>query len=257
MKLEHGDFTKLAKHYHHRPGYSEVLLKALLSLTKFPADKLSVVDVGAGTGKLTKQLCQLGIKSLKAVEPNDAMRGEGQEYTRGLDIQWLKGSGEDTALPDCSFDWALMGSSFHWVDLKRGLKEFHRILRPGGIFTILWNPRDLSGSDLQSKIDSKIKEIVPELKRVSSGGAKVTREWDKELVSTGQFRDVLFMEAKHSEVMSRDRYLGVWESVNDVQVQAGSERWQTIIDMINSETSGLTEIVVPYFTRAWTVWRVD
>ncbi|MBY0358230.1 MAG: class I SAM-dependent methyltransferase [Candidatus Obscuribacterales bacterium] len=256
MKLKHGDFTELAQHYHHRPGYSEIVLKALLHLSKHPDGKLDVVDVGAGTGKLTRQLCELGIKSLKAIEPNPAMRANGQEYTKEFSLQWLEGSGEATNLPSASVDWVLMGSSFHWVNLERGLSEFHRILRPGGMLTILWNPRDLSSSELQLKIDSKIKEIVPEIKRVSSGSAKTTREWDKELISTGQFRDVLFMESKHCEIMSQERYLGAWHSVNDIQVQAGSERWQMILDTIKKETNGLSEVVVPYLTRAWTAWRV-
>jgi len=253
--LEHGNFTKLAADYRNRPGYSQHLLKAILAL--HPSQpKLAVADVGAGTGKLTKQLCDLGVSSVVAVEPNDAMREEGIIYTAGMAAQWKKGSGESTTLPDHSADWVLMGSSFHWVNLEQGLAEFHRILRPGGIFTAVWNPRDLERSALQSKIDTRVKEMVPNLKRVSSGGSS-TQDWFTLMVSTGKFRDPLFMEARHEEVMSPERYMGVWNSVNDIQVQAGPQRWQEILQMIETEIKGLDEIVVPYATRAWTAWRVD
>ncbi len=143
-ELEHGNFTKLAADYVHRPGYSQQLLKAILAVHRASHETSTIVDVGAGTGKLTKQLSEFGANSLTAVEPNDAMRAEGIEYTKGLNVHWKKGAGENTTLPDRMADWVLMGSSFHWVDLEQGLAEFHRILRPGGMFTAVWNPRDSS-----------------------------------------------------------------------------------------------------------------
>ena len=131
LEVEHGNFTKLASDYRHRPGYSQQLLKAILAEQRAHRQVSTIVDVGAGTGKLTKQLRALEVDSLTAVEPNDAMREAGIEYTDGLDVQWKKGSGESTTLPDQFADWVLMGSSFHWVDLEKGLAEFHRILKTG------------------------------------------------------------------------------------------------------------------------------
>ena len=254
--LEHGNFTKLATDYRHRPGYSQQLLRAILAVHRETHNVSAIADVGAGTGKLTKQLCELAADSVVAVEPNDAMRSEGVEFTNGLlNVQWLKGSGENTTLPDNSVDWVLMGSSFHWVDLAQGLSEFNRILRPGGAFTAVWNPRDLERSALQAKIDARVKEMIPDLKRVSSGGPTSSKDWLTLLVSTGKFKDAIFMEARHEEKMSPARYMGVWNSVNDMQVQAGPERWPQILDMIQAEIAGLDVVVVPYATRAWTAWR--
>lgn len=255
--LQHGNFTNLAANYHNRPGYSPLVLKTLLALHDTEKSKLRLADVGAGTGKLTKQLNELGVGSVVAVEPNDSMREEGIKYTDGLGVKWIKGSGEITNLPDASVDGLLMASAFHWVKLAEGLAEFRRVLRPGGMFTALWNPRDLERAPLQAKIDTRIKEMVPELKRVSSGGPTSAQDWFSLLTSTNQFRDVLFLEAKHEEVMTPERYMGIWHSVNDIQVQAGPERWRQILEMIEAEISGLNEIRAAYSTRAWTVWRVD
>lgn len=247
----------MAEHYHHRAGYSNLVLESIMLLLKRPAKEIRIADIGAGTGKLTQHLAALKPQSLVAVEPNDAMRECGKSYTEGLNVSWLEGSGESTNLPDNSVDWVLMGSSFHWVDLEKGLTEFHRILAPGGIFTAIWNPRDLESSQIQRDIDNQIRQMLPELKRVSSGASGQTKDWFSALVSTKQFKDVLFMEAKFEEKMSQERYLGLWNSVNDIQAQAGPELWQEIMEMIRSRIKGMDEITAPYLTRAWTAWKTN
>ncbi|MCP3902005.1 MAG: class I SAM-dependent methyltransferase [Planctomycetes bacterium] len=253
MKL--GDFTKLAQSYRYRTGYSLTVLR-YLAPEPIPG-AFRVADVGAGTGKLTENLVQIGLRGF-AVEPNEAMRAEGIR-TLGDDdhFAWSEGAGEVTGLPDASVDWVLMGSSFHWTDRPCALAEFHRILRPGGRFTALWNPRDLASSEFHMGIEAKIREIVPELKRVSSGSRQCTEDLDEVLVSTGHFRDLVFMEAPHAVHATPERYVGAWRSVNDIQAQAGAERFEAIMRMIETEIRGMDAIEVPYRTRAWTVHRVD
>lgn len=250
--MKQGDFTTLAKSYINRPGYSLEILKQLAALAGYPRDPFNVADVGAGTGKLTENLLDLGF-DVVCVEPNDAMRAEGVRHTGPRGVTWHAGSGEDTSLPGESVDWVLMASSFHWTDPAKSLPEFHRILRPGGYFTALWNPRDLSRSPLQKRIDSRIRDMVPTLKRKSSGSAAYTKDLDQILVSTGHFEDVSFLEGPFDEVMPKARYMGAWRSVNDIQAQAGPERFAEIMAMIESEIEALDEVVMPYLTRSWTV----
>ena len=57
--------------------------------------------------------------------------------------------------------------------------------------------------------------------------------------------------------MSKERYIGAWRSVNDIQVQAGPERFASIISEIENKAKNLDEIEVPYKTRSWTVRRKD
>ena len=114
--MKQGDFTEMAKHYHNRPAYSPFLLSKLIACIneRGLANKdLKVVEVGAGTGKLTELLARDFHLNVTAVEPNDAMRAEGEKATQGLSIKWLKGSGESTNLPSNSADWLIMASSFH------------------------------------------------------------------------------------------------------------------------------------------------
>lgn len=255
--MKQGDFSKLAKQYINRPAYSELLLINILKTIDYTHKKnnFQIVEVGAGTGKLTKMLLEIGLNVI-AIEPNDAMREEGILYTKDYNsIKWIKGSGEETSLDSNIADWVIMASSFHWTDHNKSLPEFARILKENGYFTAIWNPRNIKISKFHTKIEQNIKNIVPELKRVSSG-SQSTKEWEYILTSTNNFKNCIFMETDHVENMSKDRYLGAWHSVNDIQSQAGTERWKEIIEMIENETRDLDIIKVPYKIRAWTVKKI-
>lgn len=256
--MQQGDFTKVAKHYHNRPAYSEMLLKKLIACIndeQKPLNELQVVEVGAGTGKLTKMLDEMGLNVL-AVEPNDNMREEGIKYTQNTNIKWQKGSGEETGVTSNYADWVIMASSFHWTDPKKSLPEFKRILKSsaggGAYFTAIWNPRNIIEGSLFYDIEEEIKRIVPELNRVSSGSQNV-KKWEDILVSTGDFEDCFFLESDYIETMDKARYLGAWHSVNDIQAQAGESRWNEILSMIEDKIKDMDIIQIPYKIRAWSV----
>ncbi len=230
--LLQGDFTGLAKNYHHRAGYSLTVLSALASHVGAGRDGFIFADVGAGTGKHTENLLEMGLSGY-AVEPNDAMREEGERRCHAPDrLAWSNGQAESTGLPSSSVRWVLMGSSFHWADPALAIPEFHRILKPDGFLSVLWNPRDLEKSILEQRIEKQISRLVPELRRVSSGGAKYTQGLEEKLTLGGYFDDVIFMEAPHQVMMDKGRYRGLWQSVNDVRAQAGEARFKQILQAI-------------------------
>lgn len=249
--MRQGDFSRLAKNYIHRTGYSLSVLTALYRYALLDPGKTITADVGAGTGKLTENLIELGFKGF-AIEPNDAMRKEGLKNCKNHPFVWSKGSGEQTGLPDKCADWVLMGSSFHWTDSQKALAEFHRILRPGGFFVALWNPRDIEQSSFHMEIENWIHQQI-DMKRVSSGSSRYTKELDQILVKGGYFKNLIFVEAPHSVEMSKERYIGAWKSVNDIQAQAGKKKFQEIIAYIEAKINDKTCIVMPYKTRAWMV----
>lgn len=257
MKL--GDFTMLAQEYHNRPGYSENVLNVIRNhiCAVLHKDTLTVTDVGAGTGKLTENLINIGLHGF-AVEPNDAMRTEGMRLFQGKSaFVWMKGAAERVPLSDQSTDWITMGSAFHWTDTELALKEFHRILRPNGFFTAVWNPRDIESSPLHKRIEQKIYEMVPNLNRVSSGSRTHMKDMDSKLLSTPFFQNLFLIEAKHEIIMTKERYLGAWRSVNDIHSQAGDELFGEILKMIANEIAAFETITVPYITRAFTVQSVE
>lgn len=251
--MKHGDFTELAKFYVDRPGYSLELLKMIRNhiMKAQKVEEVCAADVGAGTGKLTENLAQIGVKGF-AVEPNDAMREEGIKLFNKQDtFVWSKGSAEMTNLSDESVDWVLMGSSFHWADAPKAAEEFRRILKPGGFFTAIWNPRNIKRSALHMEIEDMIYKEVPNMKRVSSGST-ITTELMEEKLSGSAFKDIIFMEASYEELMTKERYLNIWRSVNDIRVQAGEDGFRRIMDNIAQILKDYEEIAVPYKSRAWT-----
>lgn len=123
----------------------------------------------------------------------------------------------------------------------------------GGFFTAIWNLRDIESSELHKKIEDAVYSEVPQMKRVSSGKSITTEEMKEKLLSGGYYKNILFAEAPHTELMAKEKYMNTWKSVNDIQVQAGEEGFQWILFKIETIISELNEIEVPYLSRSWTV----
>lgn len=257
QERKHGDFSGLADDYsRYRPGYSDSVLTALLALVDKPPGTIDAADVGAGTGIWTRMLAARGLHSVTAIEPNDDMRRNGEADSRDTNIIWRKGSGEETGLADNSADLLSMASSFHWVDFEAGTREFARVLRPGGRFVALWNPRLIEVNPLLVEIENYLNELKGgDIRRVSSGRSGITENLTELLNTNPLFDDVMYIEARHTVTMTPEHYLGVWRSVNDLQVQLGSERFAKFLDWLERKVGPLQAIEATYLTRAWAARR--
>lgn len=257
-RLQAGDFTGLAQDYFkYRPDYCPSVLSGLVGLVGKPVSQIDFVDVGAGTGIWTRMVAACGVKTVSAVEPNDDMRAKGIEYTRGGSIRWLEGSAEKTGLDGACCDWLTMASSFHWADFGRATQEFHRVLRSGGRFTALWNPRLIEVNPLLVEIESYLDSLRPNIKRVSSGRSGITETLTEQLWASPYFEDVVYLEGRHVIVMSPERYLGVWRSVNDLRVQLGPDKFAVFLGFVEKRIQGFNAIEATYLTRAWSARRKD
>jgi ubiquinone/menaquinone biosynthesis C-methylase UbiE len=96
----------------------------------------TVLDLGAGTGKLTRLLVS-AFGRVFAVEPAEAMRRLLVTLCPGAEA--LAGAGEEIPLPDASVDSVFAAEAFHWFDGERALAEIARVLRPEGALVLLWN----------------------------------------------------------------------------------------------------------------------
>ncbi|TRW79833.1 methyltransferase domain-containing protein [Mycolicibacterium sp. 018/SC-01/001] len=117
-----------------RPSYPPEAIDWLL-----PADAHTVLDLGAGTGKLTTRLVERGL-DVVAVDPIPEML----ELLRSSlpDTPAKLGTAEEIPLPDNSVDAVLVAQAWHWFDRERALEEVARVLRPGGRLGLVWNNRD-------------------------------------------------------------------------------------------------------------------
>jgi SAM-dependent methyltransferase len=144
-------FARVADAYERaRPGYPA---DAVLWLAgEAPCD---VVDLGAGTGKLTRSLAALG-HHVVAVEPLAEMRAQLEAIVPEADV--LAGTAEDLPLEEASADAVTVGQAFHWFDPGPAAAEIARVLRPGGALALVWNIRDLA-DPLQERINRLLRPV--------------------------------------------------------------------------------------------------
>ena len=129
-------FESVAAEYErHRPGYPEEALRwAAEQLGLAPGAR--VLDVGAGTGKLTRGLVAAGFEVV-AVEPGATMLD--QLRLAVPEAEALVAPAESIPLPDETVDAAFAGQAYHWFDRARALPELQRVIRPAGGLILLWN----------------------------------------------------------------------------------------------------------------------
>jgi SAM-dependent methyltransferase len=117
-----------------RPSYPVEAVRWMVG-----GDARDVVDLGAGTGKLTRVAVEAGY-AVTAIEPLAGMRAELSRQLPGLTA--LAGSAEEIPLPDRSVDALLVAQAWHWFDETRAVPEIARVLRPGGALGIVRNDMD-------------------------------------------------------------------------------------------------------------------
>jgi len=146
-------FDRAAEEYERgRPGYAEAALDAV----GLPADSV-VLDLAAGTGKLTRQLVPRFARVI-AVEPLDGMRAQLERVVPGAEA--LVGTAESIPLDDDCVDAVFVAEAFHWFGTSAALDEIARVLRPGGTLAVLFNERD---GELDPPLTQAFRDTLDEL----------------------------------------------------------------------------------------------
>lgn len=240
-----GDFTDQAEAYGRaRPGYPSELVDYLAREAGVgPGDP--VADFGAGTGIFTRILAERGF-DVTAVEPNSEMSSKANVPG----VRWVTGTFEDHPLADGSQAWAVAAQAFHWADPPVALPRLRRVLRPGGVFTVLWNNRARTESDVLQWTEECIRRHVPEFEE-----AYRDKSWEQILTSTNDFRFLSHHVVVHTVSMSTSRYLDLWRSHNRLNNIAGPARFAAFLADLNHHLvdHGIDEITVPYHCQTWSV----
>jgi SAM-dependent methyltransferase len=144
-----------AEYAEHRPDYAPD------AVTWGLADRPDVLDLGAGTGLLTRQLVTAGHR-VTAVEPDPAMLAE--LATRVPEARALPGGAEAIPLEDDAVDAVAAATSFHFFDPELAVPEISRVLRPGGVLVLFYDLDDTEAAPWLAELD--------ELKRTSASHAR-------------------------------------------------------------------------------------
>jgi SAM-dependent methyltransferase len=151
----------------YRPHYPEAVLGYLSSVYSFDPS-WDVADIGSGTGISTELFLRNGNR-VYAVEPNAAMRGAAEEllghYKAAAAGRFVSidGTAEATGLAAGSIQLIIAGQAFHWFDPVGSKAEFTRILRPGGVATLIWNER-LADTPFEREYDELIQHYGKDYK---------------------------------------------------------------------------------------------
>lgn len=232
------DYSSLAKTYDKRADYSEKLIFKILKDTGNTPRK-PVIEIGAGTGKLTKILCKAKL-IVSAVEPNVEMRKLGKKNVKNCD--WINGSAEKTNVLGYYYS-AFFGSSFNVIDHKKTIKELNRILFNGSKVICFFNHRNLN-DNIQKHIEKIIKKNI---KNYDYG----TRRKDLRplLKKLGCFKDVKYYEDKFKVKYSTKDIVGAFKSHGTIKIQSKT-KFNLIINEIEDFLESLDKkfLHVPYKT---------
>ena len=194
-----------------RPSYPDELLDLLPV-----ASGATVLDLGAGTGKLTRVLARRYARVI-AVEPLDGMRAILERVVR--DVEALPGNAEQIPLDDASVDAVFAAQAFHWFDHARAIPEIARVLRPGGVLAIVWNGPDESRPN---PLPSAYLAYLGELRRERSTFDD-TRPW-RELIAIGPFGEPQEGAVPHDHVLDRAGQLDNARSVSWIASRDADDR---------------------------------
>ena len=212
-----------------RPGWPESLLDELFERLCLGRES-RLLDLGAGTGKLTRRL-RARAEAI-AVEPSADMRA----HNPGA----LEGTAESIPLACAAVDAVFCAESFHWFDGPAALAEIHRVLRPGGALVLLWNV-PLREPALQDVLDSYRTATVPPENRKDTG------LWRRAFEQSALFGPLEHVEAWHRQRLDADSFVAQIASRSYMAAMAEPERGAALRRV--REIAGLQgEIVIEYRT---------
>jgi len=174
----------------------------------------TVLDLGAGTGKLTRVLARRYARVL-AVEPLDGMRTILERVVP--EAEAFAGGAESIPLPAASVDAVFAGQAFHWFATDAAVAEIARVLRPGGVFADVFNEGEES-PDLPPEYKQRLEAIF--------AGPRTGAEDDQRIavIERGPFRDLHTDTVAHEQVQTRDSCLTFMRSISYVAKLPDDER---------------------------------
>ena len=204
----------------------------------------SVLELGAGTGKLTRVLVSLG-HDVHATDPDPEMLAILEEQVPGT--RTAVASAEDIPLADRSVDAVIAAQAFHWFDLDLALPEIARVLRPGGRLALVWNQRN---------------EKIPWVRRLGAliGTQEQLRDPAQALIFSELFGFVEEREFSHWQTVDRKTIQDLVLSRSNVAVldtEGRAAKLAEVLAFYDDYGRGMDGMQLPYVTRCFTATVLD
>ena len=201
-------------------------------------DAATVLELGAGTGKLTAQLVDLG-HDVVATDPDPAML---DRLSRNLpEVRTIEAHAEELPVGDRAFDAVVAAQAFHWFDLDRALPEIARVLKPGGRIGLVWNQRD---------------ESIPWVRRLGKiiGTQEQLDEPAQALTDIGLFGEVEEASFVHWQQVDRKSIQELVLSRSNVAVlddEGRAAKLAEVVAFYDDYGRGMDGMQLPYVTRCF------
>jgi SAM-dependent methyltransferase len=232
-----------------RAGYPAGAVEAILALTG-AAPGRTLLELGAGTGKLTRELAGSGARLL-ALEPISGMRDVLAQNVPDAEI--LDAVAEAVPLADASVDAVVAAQSFHWFDPEAAAAEVARVLRPGGAVALIWNRRDEEAAWMR------------EFTRILDGRAGDapryrTGLWRRGFDANEAFAPLELQTWPHHGAGGRDVVLARVASMSFVAALDEQPRAELLAEIeqlldTHPDTRGRDDVTIPYVTELFTTRR--
>ncbi len=222
-----------------RPTYPQEAAEWLVG-----REAATVLELGAGTGKLTAQLLDLG-HEVVATDPDRAML---DRLSRNLpEARTIVASAEDLPLGTGAYDVVVAAQAFHWFDLDRALPEIARVLRPGGHLALVWNQRD---------------ESIPWVRRLGRiiGTQEQLDDPTEALAASDLFGDVEDTSFTHWQQVDRKSIQDLVLSRSNIAVldeEGRAAKLAEVLALYDDYGRGMDGMQLPYVARCFRVQVAD
>ena len=218
-----------------RPGFPQQAVDLLARELRVEPGR-TVIDLAAGTGKLTRPLLSFGPR-LVAVEPVEGMRRKLAELVPGVPI--VGAVAEALPVRDGVLDAVTVAQAFHWFHAETALAELHRVLRPGGRLGLVWNVREES-----NEISAAMTNLFDRYRK----GAPAFRDraWERAFADTELFTRLRTATFPHEQRLSVDGFLDRAMSVSFVAALPPRDQELVRDELLALVPPGAAEVVLPY-----------
>ncbi len=212
------------------------------------SEAATVLELGAGTGKLTRTLVELG-HDVHATDPDAEMLAVLRRHLP--DVPTSESGAEEIPLPDRSVDVVVVAQAFHWFDHERALPEIARVLRPGGHLALVWNNRNKKIPWVRKL--GRILTDQPELQEASDAAVKA-------LVCSDLFGFVEEKKFDFWQQVNRESLVDLVASrsyISTLDDQAREEKLAQVMALYDDYGRGMDGMQLPYHSECYRAAVVD